>query len=38
VKELAEAPGGDHYAEALRELFGLDPQVPEAVTAPEETP
>jgi glutamyl-tRNA reductase len=38
VKELAEAPDGDHYAEALRELFGLDPQVPEAVTAPEETP
>ncbi|HEV2890911.1 MAG TPA: glutamyl-tRNA reductase [Frankiaceae bacterium] len=38
VKELAEAPGGDHYAEALRELFGLDPQVPEAVTAPEESP
>jgi glutamyl-tRNA reductase len=38
VKELAEAPGGDHYAEALRELFGLDPQVPEAVTAPEDTP
>jgi len=36
VKELAEAPGGDHYAEALRELFGLDPQVPEAVIAPEE--
>ena len=38
VKELAEAPGGDHYAEALRELVGLDPQVPEAVAAPEETP
>jgi glutamyl-tRNA reductase len=37
VKELAESPGGDHYAEALRELFGLDPQVPEAVTAPEDT-
>jgi glutamyl-tRNA reductase len=36
VKELAESPGGDHYAEALRELFGLDPQVPEAVTAPED--
>jgi glutamyl-tRNA reductase len=36
VRELAEAPGGDHYAEALRELFGLDPQVPEAVTAPED--
>ena len=36
VKELAEAPGGDHYAEALRELFELDPQVPEAVAAPDE--
>ncbi|HVE63474.1 MAG TPA: glutamyl-tRNA reductase [Mycobacteriales bacterium] len=32
VKELAEAPGGDHYAEALRELFGLDPQVADAVS------
>ena len=34
VKELAEAPGGDQYAEALRELFMLDPQVAEAVTTP----
>lgn len=33
VKQLAEAPGGDTYAEALRELFGLDPQAPAAVTA-----
>ena len=33
VKELAEAPGGHHYAEALRELFGLDPQVMDAVSA-----
>jgi glutamyl-tRNA reductase len=33
VKQLAEAPGGDAYAEALRELFGLDPQAPAAVTA-----
>ncbi len=32
VKELAEAPGGDSYAEALRELFDLDPATPEAVT------
>lgn len=31
VKRLAAAPGGDHYAEALRELFGLDPKMPEAV-------
>jgi glutamyl-tRNA reductase len=34
VKQLAEAPGGDTYAEALRELFGLDPQAPAAVTTP----
>ena len=27
VKELAAAPGGAEYAEALRELFGLDPQL-----------
>jgi glutamyl-tRNA reductase len=33
VKQLAEAPGGDTYAEALRELFGLDPQSPAAVAA-----
>ncbi|WP_037077127.1 glutamyl-tRNA reductase [Pseudonocardia spinosispora] len=33
VKQLAEAPGGDTYAEALRELFELDPQAPAAVTA-----
>lgn len=32
VKELAEAPGGHRYAEALRELFGLDPQMMEAVS------
>ncbi|MBV9315283.1 MAG: glutamyl-tRNA reductase [Pseudonocardia sp.] len=33
VKQLAEAPGGNAYAEALRELFGLDPQAPAAVAA-----
>ncbi|MFL6140150.1 MAG: glutamyl-tRNA reductase [Frankiaceae bacterium] len=32
VKELADGPGGDKYAEALRELFELDPSAPEAVT------
>ncbi|MCD0452240.1 glutamyl-tRNA reductase [Actinocorallia sp. API 0066] len=32
VKELAAAPGGDSYADALRELFDLDPAAPEAVT------
>jgi glutamyl-tRNA reductase len=31
VKELAESAAGDAYAEALRELFELDPQVPAAV-------
>ncbi len=34
VKQLAEGPGGGTYAEALRELFGLDPQAPAAVAAP----
>jgi len=32
VKELASAPGGTGYAEALRELFGLDPQAPGVVS------
>ncbi|MCS7483002.1 glutamyl-tRNA reductase [Umezawaea endophytica] len=32
VKELASAPGGAGYAEALRELFGLDPSTPAAVS------
>lgn len=32
VKELASSPGGDTYATALRELFDLDPQAPEAVS------
>jgi len=31
VKELTEAPAGLSYAEALRELFGLDPAAPAAV-------
>ncbi|MFF0310844.1 glutamyl-tRNA reductase [Streptosporangium sp. NPDC004379] len=31
VKQLAQSPAGDHYAEALRELFNLDPKVPAAV-------
>ncbi|GDY29466.1 glutamyl-tRNA reductase [Gandjariella thermophila] len=34
VKELASAPGGASYADALRELFGLDPQAPAAVSTP----
>ena len=32
---FAGAPGGDTYAEALRELFGLDPQAVDAVAAGE---
>jgi glutamyl-tRNA reductase len=32
VKELIEAPAGLSYAEALHELFGLDPAAPAAVT------
>jgi glutamyl-tRNA reductase len=31
VKQLASAPGGHGYAEALRELFELDPQCVDAV-------
>jgi glutamyl-tRNA reductase len=33
--KLASAPGGDTYAEALRELFELDPQAVDAVAAGE---
>jgi glutamyl-tRNA reductase len=33
VKQLAGSPGGASYAEALRELFGLDPASVEAVEA-----
>jgi glutamyl-tRNA reductase len=32
VKELAGEPGGDSYADALRELFALDPAATEVVT------
>ncbi|HVM27624.1 MAG TPA: glutamyl-tRNA reductase [Mycobacteriales bacterium] len=34
VKELSDAPAGLSYAEALRELFGLDRAAPAAVAAP----
>jgi glutamyl-tRNA reductase len=34
VKQLAEAPGGDVYAAALRELFELDPAAPRSVLTP----
>jgi glutamyl-tRNA reductase len=32
VKELAAGPGGAEYAEALRELFALDPAAPLAIS------
>jgi glutamyl-tRNA reductase len=32
VQQLAEAPGGHTYAEALQELFGLDRETPAAVS------
>ncbi|KWX10678.1 glutamyl-tRNA reductase, partial [Carbonactinospora thermoautotrophica] len=35
VKEMARRPDGVSYADVLRELFDLDPQAVEAVTAPE---
>jgi glutamyl-tRNA reductase len=34
VKQLAEAGGGAAYADALRELFELDPQAAAAIAAP----
>lgn len=34
VKELASAPGGDAYADALRMLFGLDPDAVDSVATP----
>ncbi len=36
VKQLASAPGGGSYAEALRELFELKPGAAQAVAAPME--
>lgn len=36
VKQLASTPGGDTYAEALRELFELKPGAAQAVAAPME--
>jgi glutamyl-tRNA reductase len=38
VKQLAEAGGGQAYADALRELFELDPQAAAAITVPVRTP
>ncbi|MGH3824372.1 MAG: glutamyl-tRNA reductase, partial [Pseudonocardiaceae bacterium] len=37
VKQLAEAGGGQSYADALRELFELDPQAAAAIAAPVRT-
>jgi glutamyl-tRNA reductase len=34
VKELASGPDGAGYAQALRELFELDPESPAAVVRP----
>ncbi|MEU5842480.1 glutamyl-tRNA reductase [Rhodococcus sp. NPDC047139] len=34
IKQLASTPGGDQYAEALRELFELSPGSAEAVATP----
>jgi glutamyl-tRNA reductase len=38
VKQLADAPGGDSYAEALRELFELNAHVVDAVATASELP
>jgi glutamyl-tRNA reductase len=38
VKQLAEAGGGQAYADALRELFELDPQAAAAIAAPIRSP
>ena len=38
VKELAATPGGNQYASALRELFGLDPARAESVAAVKSNP
>jgi glutamyl-tRNA reductase len=37
VKQLAQVPGGEHYTEALRELFGLDPGAAAAVATADVT-
>ena len=38
IKQLASAPGGDSYAEALRELFELDQTAVDAVATAGEMP
>jgi glutamyl-tRNA reductase len=38
IKQLASAPGGDTYAEALRELFELDQTAVDAVATAGELP
>jgi glutamyl-tRNA reductase len=34
VQQLAKADGGEAYADALRELFELNPQTTAAITTP----
>jgi glutamyl-tRNA reductase len=34
IKQFASAPGGTSYADAIRELFELDPQISAVVSAP----
>ena len=36
VKQLASAPGGSSYADALRELFELDPQAAAIISSPQQ--
>lgn len=36
IKELATGPGGASYESALRELFALAPEAPEAVAQPDQ--
>ena len=38
VQELAKAHGGEAYADALRELFDLDPHIPAAIATPHREP
>lgn len=38
IKELADSPGGSHYADALADLFRLEPGTVDAVTQPAPDP
>jgi glutamyl-tRNA reductase len=35
IKQFAEGPAGETYAEVLRELFGLDPRAPAVLSSPQ---